>query len=162
METSDQNQNENIIQFPLRPEMDPHQINLAATLIGRKSAVLQIPRPPASLGKVREVLLTDIFRGLSCGLPVILGYLPISFAFGVLAANNQIPFAAALGMSVFVYAGSSQFIVVGLLAQGAAITTIVFTTFLINLRMFLMSAALLPQVRHWSGLKRFLFSLIDG
>jgi 4-azaleucine resistance transporter AzlC len=49
-------------------------------------------------------------------------------------------------MSLFVFAGSSQFIALNLLAGGAALPVILLTTFVVNLRHALYSATLLPHV----------------
>ena len=74
--------------------------------------------------------------------PICLGYLPIGLAFGVLAQKAGLsPFQVAL-MSIFVFAGSSQFIAVSMLSAGASLPAIVATTFMVNLRHLLMSSSL--------------------
>ncbi len=50
-------------------------------------------------------------------------------------------------MSAFVFAGSSQFIAVGLVGGGAPVPIIILTTFVVNLRHMLYSAALLPELK---------------
>jgi 4-azaleucine resistance transporter AzlC len=74
----------------------------------------------------------------------VLGYVPVGFAFGVLAVQNGIPAWAAVLISVVVYAGSAQIIAAGLFGAGAPAATIVLTTLIVNLRHMLMSAALSP------------------
>ena len=94
--------------------------------------------------------MTDFLRGAKLATPIILGYLPVGFAFGVLAVQaGMTPVTVAL-MSLFVYAGSSQLIAAGLLGAGAGTAGIVLTTFIVNLRHMLMSAALTPYLKHWS------------
>ena len=85
-----------------------------------------------------------IMTGIRRGLPIFLGYVPLGFAYGVLAVQNGIPPIPAVLMSLFVYAGAGQFIAVGLCGAGAPVLTIVFTTLIVNLRHLLMSAALAP------------------
>jgi 4-azaleucine resistance transporter AzlC len=81
-------------------------------------------------------------RGMAAAWPICLGYLPIGLAFGVLAQKAGLsPLQIGL-MSIFVFAGSSQFIAVSMLAAGASLLSIVATTFVVNLRHFLMSSAL--------------------
>ncbi len=80
-------------------------------------------------------------------MPVVLGYLPLGFAFGVLAREAGLATGEVLAMSLLVYAGSAQFIAVGLLGAGAGGWTIVLTTFLVNLRHLLMSASLTPYIK---------------
>lgn len=81
-------------------------------------------------------------------MPVVLGYLPLGFAFGVLARGAGLGIPEVLAMSLLVYAGSAQFIAVGLIQQGAGGWSIVITTFLVNLRHLLMSASLMPYLKH--------------
>lgn len=84
---------------------------------------------------------TNLFvRGMGRGLPILVGYLPIAVAFGLLAREAALPWEAAVGLSVFVFAGASQFIAVELYQLGAGAIEIVVTTFLVNLRHLLMSA----------------------
>ncbi len=81
-------------------------------------------------------------RGMAAAWPICLGYLPIGLAFGVLAQKAGLsPLQIGL-MSIGVFAGSSQFIAVSMLAAGASFLSIVATTLVVNLRHFLMSSAL--------------------
>lgn len=83
-------------------------------------------------------------------MPVVLGYLPVGFAFGVLAVKaGMTPLTVAL-MSYLVYAGSGQLIAAGLLAAGTGSANIILTTFVVNLRHLLMSAAMTPYLKNWS------------
>jgi 4-azaleucine resistance transporter AzlC len=85
--------------------------------------------------------------GIRAASPVMLGYVPIGFAFGVLARGAGFTVAEIGLMSLLVYAGSAQFIGAGLFAAGTAIPAIISTTFLVNLRHLLMSTALVPSLR---------------
>ena len=93
----------------------------------------------------------------------MLGYLPIGLAFGVLAQKAGLSPFNTLMMSLIVYAGSSQLIAVGLLAAGAPALSIVFATFVVNLRHMLMSAALSPFLQRWRKLElaAFAYELTD-
>ena len=86
-------------------------------------------------------------QGFSAGLPIALGYLPIAVTFGILARQAGLSSLEAAGMSVFVFAGASQFIALKLLASGISILQIVLTTFIINFRHFLLSASLSQRLR---------------
>jgi len=84
----------------------------------------------------------EIRRGLRAGLPIALGYLPVAVTYGLLARQAGLsPFQAA-GMSLFVYAGASQFMAVKMLAAGIHGAQIVLAAFILNFRHFLMSASL--------------------
>lgn len=80
--------------------------------------------------------------GTAAAWPICLGYIPIGLALGVLAQQTGLPWWAVAMMSVLVFAGSAQFICVAMLAAGATIPAIIFTTLVINLRHTLMSSAL--------------------
>ncbi len=96
-------------------------------------------------------------------LPVVFGYLPIGFAFGILAGKAGLSPVNTLAMSLLVYAGSAQLIAVGLFAAGASPFSIILTTFVVNLRHLLMSAALSPYLRAWRKIwiAVFAFELTD-
>ncbi len=101
--------------------------------------------------------------GIKLAIPVILGYLPVGFTFGILAVQAGFtPLEAGL-MSYFVYAGSAQLITTGLVLAGASIPSIIVTTFVVNLRHALMSASLVPYAAKWSKLRQawFCFELTD-
>lgn len=94
--------------------------------------------------------MKDFLSGARLALPIILGYLPVGFAFGVLAMEaGMTPVTVGL-MSYFVFAGSAQLIAVGLLSGGVGAAGIIITTFVVNLRHLLMSAAMAPHLRRWS------------
>ncbi len=88
----------------------------------------------------------------------MLGYLPVGFAFGLLAVQaGMTPLTAGL-MSYFVYAGSAQLIAADLLGYGVGAASIIMTTFVVNLRHLLMSAAVAPHLRGWSKTRQAWFA----
>lgn len=108
-------------------------------------------------------LHTPVWHGVKRALPVVLGYVPIGFAYGVLAGKSGLSGANTLLMSIIVFAGSAQFIAVGLFAAGTGPAAVILTTFVINLRHLLMAASLAPYLSGWK--KRYLaifsFELTD-
>lgn len=96
-------------------------------------------------------------------LPIVFGYIPIGFAFGILARKAGISTGNTLAMSLLVYAGSAQLIAVGLFAAGVSPVSIIVTTFIVNLRHLLMSAALSPYLSKWRKilLPVFAYELTD-
>jgi 4-azaleucine resistance transporter AzlC len=101
--------------------------------------------------------------GVRRALPIVLGYVPVGFAYGVLAGKNGISDANTLLMSLIVFAGSAQFIAVGLFASGTGPAAIILTTFVVNLRHLLMAASLTPFLAGWKKrhLAFFSFQLTD-
>ncbi|ANG65137.1 hypothetical protein A8C75_06975 [Marinobacterium aestuarii] len=73
-------------------------------------------------------------------LPLILAAIPFGIVYGALATSNGLSQWATLAISLFVYAGSAQFIAVTLLASAAALPVILLTVFVVNLRHMLYAA----------------------
>jgi 4-azaleucine resistance transporter AzlC len=91
---------------------------------------------------------SEFWAGVRATIPLEVGAIPFAIIFGALAVNSGLSPAAAMGFSVFVFAGSSQFIGANLVAQGVGIPLIVFTTFIVNVRHALYGATLAPHMRH--------------
>ena len=102
-------------------------------------------------------------QGMAQALPIVLGYIPVGFAYGVLAQKAGLSAVNTLLMSIIVYAGSAQLIAVGLFSSGMAPLSIIITTFIVNLRHMLMSAALSPHLQSWRKpeLAAFAYELTD-
>jgi 4-azaleucine resistance transporter AzlC len=99
-----------------------------------------------------------LYQGAAAAWPICLGYMPIGLAFGILAQKAGLsPLEIGL-MSVIVFAGSSQFIAVSMLAAGASLISIVVTTFIVNLRHFLMSSALAVYLKNTDRKKLSFFA----
>jgi 4-azaleucine resistance transporter AzlC len=88
----------------------------------------------------------EAWAGARDSLPMLLGAAPFGIIFGTLAGPSGLSPAGALAMSLFVFAGSSQFIALTLIASGAGLAVILLTTLVVNLRHALYSATLLPHV----------------
>lgn len=93
---------------------------------------------------------TEFWAGCRAILPLVVGAVPFGMIFGSLAASSGLSFWGTLAMSAFVFAGSSQFIALGLLSSGTALPLIVLTTFVVNLRHLLYAVTLVPHVGHLS------------
>jgi len=102
-------------------------------------------------------------QGATLALPIVVGYIPIGVAFGVLAIKAGLSPANTMFLSLIVYAGSSQLIAVGLFQAHAPAIAIILTTFVVNLRHMLMSAAISPHLKGWkkSEIASFAFQLTD-
>lgn len=89
-----------------------------------------------------------MINGIRDTVPLIVGAIPFGILFGALANAAGLSILATLGLSLFVFAGSAQFICATLVSQGASLGIIVLTTFVVNLRHALYSASLGPYLRH--------------
>jgi 4-azaleucine resistance transporter AzlC len=92
-------------------------------------------------------------QGIKACIPTIFGYLSIGFACGILSKSCGLTFAEAVGMSIFVYAGSAQFIASSMILSNASVISIIATIFFVNFRHLFMSAALAPYFKKNSFLK---------
>ncbi|MBT9310635.1 AzlC family ABC transporter permease [Leptothoe kymatousa] len=90
----------------------------------------------------------EFWAGARQTVPLIFGAIPFGIIFGTLAQSSGLSFAGAMGMSVIVFAGSSQFIALGLLAAGTPMGMIVLTTWVVNLRHLLYAVSLVPYIKH--------------
>ncbi|HPT51411.1 MAG TPA: AzlC family ABC transporter permease [Accumulibacter sp.] len=90
----------------------------------------------------------EFLAGARDTLPLLLGAFPFGLIYGALAVTSGLSMTAAIMMAVFVFAGSSQFIAVGLVAAHTPVAIVVLTTLVVNLRHMLYSATLLPYLRH--------------
>jgi 4-azaleucine resistance transporter AzlC len=99
---------------------------------------------------MREVRTIGVGRsvrwGLSNGLPIALGYLPVAITFGILGRQAGLSVAAVTGMSAWVYAGASQFLAVKMIASGVGFFQIILATLILNFRHFLMSTVLARKI----------------
>lgn len=105
-----------------------------------------------------------IWRGLVASLPIITGYLPVAFSFGVAALQAGLPASTAMLISALVFAGGSQFVMVGLLSGGGGLLTVLPTVLLMNARHLLYGApvaALLPAGRPRPLAPALAFGLTD-
>ena len=66
----------------------------------------------------------DLRSGMVDALPVVLGYLPLGFAFGVLSREIDLPVLRATLMSVLCFTGAGQYITIGILKAGGAMITV--------------------------------------
>lgn len=95
-------------------------------------------------------------------LPVMAGYIILGIGFGILAHNAGYGFPWALAMSLFIFAGSMQYVGIGLLAGGASVLTVILTTVMVNARHLFYSISMLRHYRNAGRYKPYLiFSLTD-
>lgn len=95
-------------------------------------------------------------------IPVLMGYLAIGVAFGLMLQSIGYSAPWAVLMSLVIYAGSGQYLGVSLLAMGAPLTEVALMTFIVNFRHLVYGLSLLEKF-HGMGLRKFymMFSLTD-
>lgn len=97
--------------------------------------------------------------GFKKGLPIGLGYIPVSFTFGFMAVSGGMPAWIAVFISMSNLTSSGQFAGTRLILAGASYLEIAVTTLIINIRYSLMSLSLSQKlVSKTSVFHRLLFS----
>ncbi len=115
------------------------------------------------MSKPKHSPVSLFFEGAKDTFPLVVGAIPFGIIFGTLADTAGLSFGATMGMSLFVFAGASQFVSMSLLASGTAWPMIVLTTFVVNLRHLLYSASMVPFYKKLNPLWKMIlaFGLTD-
>lgn len=105
------------------------------------------PAAPQSGGQITasKGAMQDFLTGLWQALPIVLGYFPIAFSFGVAATRSGLTGFEAVFLSLVIYAGASQFLALALIASGAPALVAAFTLIAMNVRHVLYGPALMKQ-----------------
>lgn len=90
--------------------------------------------------------LNEFVDGARDTIPMMVGAAPFGVIFGTLVTSSPLSLWHGQLMSLAVFAGSAQFIALGLIAGHAGFAVVLTTTFIVNLRHALYSATLAPYV----------------
>lgn len=103
-----------------------------------------------------------IKKALIATLPVLTGYLVLGFGFGIILKSNGYGMLVAFLMSTFIYAGSMQYVAIGLLTGGASLITVALTTLMVNARHLFYGISMLDKYKNTGVIKPYLiFALTD-
>ena len=95
-------------------------------------------------------------------VPVMAGYIVLGIGFGILMHNAGYGVLWTAAMSIFIYAGSLQYVGVGLLSGGASILTTALTSFMVNARRLFYSISMVDQYKDAGKYKPYMiFALTD-
>ncbi|WP_206603288.1 AzlC family ABC transporter permease [Campylobacter blaseri] len=95
-------------------------------------------------------------------LPIMVGYLVIGFGFGILLRDAGYGLLWAIAMSLFIYAGSMQYVGVSLITAPATLFMTILTTFMINARHLFYSISMISRYKDAGKFKPYLiFALTD-
>ena len=99
---------------------------------------------------------------ISDTLPVMTGYLFLGFGFGIILQQNGYGVLWAMAMSLFIYAGSMQYVGVGLLTGGVSLVTAALTTLMVNARHLFYGISMIDSYQGAGKRKPYLiFALTD-
>ncbi|MBQ8276269.1 MAG: AzlC family ABC transporter permease [Clostridia bacterium] len=95
-------------------------------------------------------------------IPVLTGYLVLGFGFGIILKSAGYGILLAFAMSLLIYAGSMQYVAVGLLTGGASLVTAAITTLMVNARHLFYGISMLSKYQGTGKRKPYLiFALTD-
>ena len=86
-------------------------------------------------------------------LPVMAGYIVLGMGFGILLKVNGYGLIYALAMSIFIYAGSMQYVSCNLIASGASIISAALTALMVNARHLFYGISMINKYKG-KGLKK--------
>lgn len=95
-------------------------------------------------------------------LPVMAGYLVLGMGFGILLKTKGYGVVWAFFMSLFIYAGSMQYVTINLLTSGATILSAVLMTLMVNARHLFYGISMIERYKNTGPYKPYLiFGLTD-
>lgn len=95
-------------------------------------------------------------------VPVMTGYVFLGFGFGILMQQRGFGVLWSAAMSLFIYAGSMQYVAVSLLISGASLLTTALTTFVVNARHLFYGISMIDAYKNTGRKKPYLiFGLTD-
>ena len=101
-------------------------------------------------------------KALAATLPVMAGYIVLGTGFGILLSSKGYGILWALAMSIFIYAGSMQYLAVDLMAGGAGLITAAVTTLMVNARHLFYGISMIDKYKDTGKVKPYLiFALTD-
>lgn len=104
----------------------------------------------------------EIKKAFLATVPVMTGYLVLGMGFGIILKTKGFGVLWALAMSVFIYAGSMQFVALDLLTGGASLIAVALTTLMVNARHLFYGISMVDKYRNTGAKKPYLiFALTD-
>ena len=95
-------------------------------------------------------------------LPVMAGYIVLGIGFGILLKVNGYGIGWALLMSIFIYAGSMQYVGISIITGGVSIITTALTTLMVNARHLFYGISMIDKYKGAGKWKPYLmFGLTD-
>ena len=99
---------------------------------------------------------------LRASLPVMAGYIVLGIGFGILLHSKGYGVGWAFAMSLFIYAGSMQYVAIDLLSVGANLITVTIMTVMVNIRHLFYGIAMILKYKDTGKIKPYLiFALTD-
>lgn len=89
--------------------------------------------------------LTTVRKAFIKSVPVMAGYIVLGIGFGILLRKAGYGVLWSLAMSLFIYAGSMQYVGISLITSGASLLTTLLTTIMVNARHLFYSISMIDR-----------------
>ena len=104
----------------------------------------------------------DIRKAFIASVPVMAGYIVLGDGFGIVLETKGLGLIWAVAMSVFIYAGSMQYVAIELITGGASLITTALTTLMVNARHLFYGISMVDKYKGAGKKKPYLiFALTD-
>jgi 4-azaleucine resistance transporter AzlC len=104
----------------------------------------------------------ELKAAFKISIPVMMGYVVLGFAFGLLLVSFQYPWYIALLMSIFIYTGALQFLAIGFFNAKMGLIDIAIASIFVNIRQSFYGLSVLKKFKKTKKLKPYLiFALTD-
>ena len=104
----------------------------------------------------------DIRKVFIASVPVMAGYIVLGAGFGIVLETKGLGLIWAVAMSVFIYAGSMQYVAIELITGGASLITTALTTLMVNARHLFYGISMVDKYKGAGKKKPYLiFALTD-
>ena len=105
---------------------------------------------------------SNVKTAFLASVPVMAGYVVLGTGFGILLSSKGYSPLWSLAMSLFIYAGSMQYLAVDLLTGGATLITAALTTLMVNARHLFYGISMIDKYKDTGKYKPYLiFALTD-
>ena len=102
--------------------------------------------------------IKSFLDGAKISVPVIFAFIPVAIAFAIMASSAGLSGGESVAMSSMVFAGASQIMSVGMIADGAGYLAIIIATFIMNFRHFIMSTCVFRRMKKTDVITRLVCS----
>jgi len=104
----------------------------------------------------------ELKKAFSVSIPVMMGYVVLGFAFGLLLSSFNYDWYLAPIMSMFIYAGALQFVAIGFFNAKLGLVDIAIASWFVNIRQSFYGLSLLKKFKNTKEFKNYLiFGLTD-
>ncbi|MGN0242621.1 MAG: AzlC family ABC transporter permease [Lachnospiraceae bacterium] len=102
----------------------------------------------------------DLKKAFIATIPVMSGYLVLGMGFGILLETKGYGVWWAAAMSIFIYAGSMQYVAINLLSSGASLIATALTTLMVNARHLFYGISMIERYRNAGKRKAYLIAAL--